>query len=132
MNDIRPRTLVVSSENDFGPTLALGIRGGGGDAQCAFSFDDAAHAIRREQLDLIVADLATASFSKNAVIRMGEAARETGARLVLLTRSVNSDVSLCGQLLGATGCLSRSIPMTELSSRVQYLSRYAARKRRAA
>jgi DNA-binding response OmpR family regulator len=129
MNDIRPRTLIVSSESDFGAALALGIRSGGGDAHCAFSFDDAADVVRHEQHDLIIADLATTSFATNAVIAMGEAVRETGARLVVLTRNVNSDASLCAELLGASGCLSRSIPLAELSSRLQFISRHAARNR---
>jgi len=130
MNDSQPLALIVSSEVDFGTTFALGLRSGGVDVERALSFDDAAEMIRLGQPDLVIADLATQSFGVNAVIAMGEAIRETGARLVVLTSKVSGDTSLCASLLGASGCLNKCDPIATLVPRVQFLTRYAARNRK--
>ncbi len=125
-----PHVLIVSGDSVFACHLALGVRTGGVGVECAFSFDDAAAIIRRTSPDLIVVDLATRSFNDNAVIAMSEVARESGARLLVLTKQVSEDTSLCASLLGASGCLRKSDPLASLAARLQFLTRYAARNRK--
>jgi DNA-binding response OmpR family regulator len=130
MNNDNPRMLLISCDKHFGAGLALTILQGGVRAECVVSLETAAERIRRMNPDLVVADLATPSFNANTFVGMCEVARQTGARLIVLTARKNPDATHCATLLGADACISKSDPVSHVASRLQFLTRHAADRRR--